>query len=115
MLKANYKLAHGGTQVQEYLNFLKKYQFKNQNVLLLHLNREFERICLNIPKPESKDFHEIKFFFGPFCGRPSLGWSVSWMATSRSVCLAAGLGKVGLFKNGPQTVGQFMDDLKCVC
>ncbi|RMZ98005.1 hypothetical protein BpHYR1_039099 [Brachionus plicatilis] len=43
----------------------------------------------------------------------------SWPATSRfskilpvisrSVCLVAGLGKVGLFKNSPQTVGQFTD------
>ncbi|RNA19939.1 hypothetical protein BpHYR1_028693 [Brachionus plicatilis] len=40
-------------------------------------------------------------------------FSKIWPAISRSVCLVAGLGKVGLFKNGPQTVGQFTDGLKC--
>ncbi|RNA08308.1 hypothetical protein BpHYR1_007954 [Brachionus plicatilis] len=74
----------------------------------------------------------VKFFFGPFCGRPICTRSAvqrpfSWPATkrsvfildysrpaiSRSVCLVAGPGKVGLFKNGPQTAGKFTDGLKC--
>ncbi|RNA35210.1 hypothetical protein BpHYR1_034872 [Brachionus plicatilis] len=46
-------------------------------------------------------------------GQPPLGWSVSWPAISLSVCLVAGPGKVGHFKNSPQTAGQFTNDLKC--
>ncbi|RNA24703.1 hypothetical protein BpHYR1_008408 [Brachionus plicatilis] len=43
------------------------------------------------------------------------GREAMWPAISRSVCQLAGTRKVGLFKNGPETAGQFTDGQKRGC
>ncbi|RMZ93127.1 hypothetical protein BpHYR1_014651 [Brachionus plicatilis] len=65
----------------------------------------------------------IKNFFGPFCGRPVCTRSVRQLAGHFTVGFYFGRPFHGrsvlwpalecLFKNGPQTAGQFTDSLKC--